>query len=175
MIQPVKVLPEGLAYLNIGCGGKFFKEWNNLELYGGEDVVIHDIRRPLPYPDNSFDAVYHSHVLEHLNPEEGKSLLQEVRRVLKANGICRIVVPDLERICREYLHWLTVCWEEPSEQNRQRYTWLTLELFDQMVRERPGGLMLEVLRRGDYDKQFVKERTGDRVLAFLECPTRAGP
>ena len=95
MIQPLKVLPEGLVYLNIGCGGKFFKEWNNLELYGGEDVVIHDIRRPLPYPDNSFDAVYHSHVLEHLNPEEAKSLLQEVRRVLKANGICRIVVPDL--------------------------------------------------------------------------------
>ena len=26
--------------------------------------------------------------------------------------------------------------------------------------------MLEVLRRGDYDKQFVKERTGDEFLPF---------
>ncbi len=45
----------------------------------------------LPFPDNSFDMVYSSHVLEHI-PDQKKALL-EINRVLKNNGLHFCVVP----------------------------------------------------------------------------------
>jgi SAM-dependent methyltransferase len=67
------------------------------------DILIHDVRKPLPFPNSSFDGIYASHLLEHLNLEEGKRLLRECFRVLQPNGVLRMVVPDLEAIVREYL------------------------------------------------------------------------
>ena len=31
-----------------------------------QDILIHDLRKPLPFRDNHFHSVYASHVLEHL-------------------------------------------------------------------------------------------------------------
>ncbi|CAN5555704.1 hypothetical protein BH11BAC2_BH11BAC2_04440 [soil metagenome] len=45
----------------------------------------------LPFPDNSFDMVYSSHVLEHI-PDQDKAL-REIYRVLKPGGIHFCVVP----------------------------------------------------------------------------------
>ena len=151
----VRRTPEGAAYLNIGCGASFFKEWTNVDLRGREYVDSYDIRRSLPYPDDSFDAVYSSHVLEHLTPGEGRNLVSEMYRVLKRGGVCRIAVPDLERICVEYLKCLNECVSEPSKKNIQKYNWVKLELIDQMVREKPGGLMRDVLRSGDFDVEYL--------------------
>ncbi|MDP3181336.1 MAG: methyltransferase domain-containing protein [Desulfobaccales bacterium] len=164
--------PEGLIYLNLGCGSHFHKEWNNLDLFRHEHVEYHDLRQPLPYPADTFAAVYCSHVLEHLTPSQGKSLAQEIYRVLAEGGVVRIVVPDLEEICREYLARLAAAQSEPSEENISRYLWLTLELLDQLVRDKPGGLMAEVLQRRQVDEPFITERCGDEFAAFFN---RAGP
>lgn len=51
----------------------------------------------LPFPDNSVCAIYCSHVLEHVPADTLPSLLAECRRVLKLEGIMRVVVPDLEQ------------------------------------------------------------------------------
>jgi predicted SAM-dependent methyltransferase len=66
-------------------------------------IFIHDIRKPLPFPDGSASAIYASHVLEHLYFEQGKRLIREAFRVLRAGGILRVVVPDLNTIVQEYL------------------------------------------------------------------------
>jgi ubiquinone/menaquinone biosynthesis C-methylase UbiE len=66
-------------------------------------IFIHDIRKPLPFPDGSASAIYASHVFEHLYFEEGKRLIREAYRVLGSSGILRVVVPDLNAIVREYL------------------------------------------------------------------------
>lgn len=163
----VKKSPEGLAYLNLGCGAHFFPEWNNLDLYRYEQVYFHDLRQPFPYPDNIFDAVYSSHVLEHLTPAQSRSLVLEIYRVLAKERVCRVVVPDLEQICREYLNRLAEAFLDPSLKNIQRYRWITLELLDQMVRDQPGGLMLASLKKGEVDEAFVRERCGDEFGAFF--------
>ncbi len=168
MEQTVRKSPEGLAYLNIGCGDLFSREWNNLDLSQHEYVSPHDLRQPLPYPAEVFDAVYGSHILEHLTPAQGKSLAEEIYRVLVKGGVSRLVVPDLEQICRDYLQQLTACLSEPSLINLRRYKWVTLELLDQMVREKTGGLMVEVLGKGDFDRDFVQARAGDEFLPLLE-------
>lgn len=66
------------------------------------NVTIADLRKRLPFPDNSCDAVYSSHTIEHLHRAEALSLLKEARRVLKPGGLCRTLVPDLEVLIAEY-------------------------------------------------------------------------
>jgi predicted SAM-dependent methyltransferase len=66
-------------------------------------VMRADLRKKLPFPDGAFDAVYSSHLLEHLYRAEALALLQESRRVLRPGGICRAVVPDLAMLIKGYV------------------------------------------------------------------------
>ena len=90
------VLRRALSSVRILPGEKVEVPWS-------KDIFVHDIRKPLPFPDCSADAVYASHVLEHLYREQGQQLIRESFRVLAPGGIVRIVVPDLNNIVREYL------------------------------------------------------------------------
>ena len=56
----------------------------------------------IPCPDNAADVVYSSHMLEHLDRQEAKAFLLEVRRVLCPHGILRIAVPDLALLVKQY-------------------------------------------------------------------------
>jgi SAM-dependent methyltransferase len=126
-----------------------------------KDLHYCDIHKPLFFPDQSFDAVYLFHILEHLTPEEANTLLREIYRVLKFSGIVRISTPDLEDICRAYLRRLKEYEGSSTEKNLLRYEWSVLELLDQMARVRSGGLMGEYATSGHYDPPYAKERYGD--------------
>ncbi len=67
------------------------------------DIRVHNLSKGIPYPDNSVDAIYHSHLMEHIDREHVPGFLAEIWRVLKVGGIHRICVPDLEALAREYL------------------------------------------------------------------------
>ena len=130
-----------VPYLNVGCGKHFHPAWTNLDLQARPRVIQHDLRTRLPFPEGRFEAVYHSHVLEHLPRADGLRLLQECARVLRPKGIIRVAVPDLEAIARLYIKYL----DEASQGDPQAaaaYDWIVLELLDQMVRTRSGGEML---------------------------------
>jgi predicted SAM-dependent methyltransferase len=157
----------GNKYLNIGCGNTFSNEWTNIDLSSQPGVQFWDIRKPLPFANNLFDAVYTSHVLEHLIPEIGHKLVEEIFRILKPNGIFRLVVPDLENICREYLHLLELCLNSPTTENKQKYNWILLELFDQMIRTQSGGMMAEMMRRNDIDHAYLKSRQPELYNLFF--------
>ncbi|MEO8204785.1 MAG: methyltransferase domain-containing protein [Chthoniobacterales bacterium] len=121
--------------LNLGCGSRFASGWNNIDVYSaGTEVQKVNFLSPLPFKNGEFDAVYSSHVLEHFTPKEADHLLSEVYRILKPQGIIRIVVPDLESSCREYLSILDSC-------DEKKYSWIILELIDQMTRSTPSGEM----------------------------------
>ncbi|MFC1828173.1 methyltransferase domain-containing protein [Thermodesulfobacteriota bacterium] len=61
-----------------------------------------DITKPLPFPSNSVSAFYSSHVFEHLFLNEVEALIKEIYRCLIPGGVCRVVVPDLEKIIALY-------------------------------------------------------------------------
>jgi len=78
-----------------------------------ENVVVHDLSKGIPFGDNSCDVVYHSHVLEHIDRDKVELFLAEVKRVLKPGGIHRIVIPDFEYLCNQYISHIAACDKSP--------------------------------------------------------------
>lgn len=68
-----------------------------------KNVLYGDIVKGLPLKNNSCDALYCSHVLEHLSLSDFRIALQNTHKLLKPAGIFRCIVPDLEVIARQYV------------------------------------------------------------------------
>lgn len=155
-------------YLNLGCGGRYHHEWTNVDFYEtGPGVIAHNLTKRLPFSDNSYDVVYHSHVLEHFSKRGAPVFLKECMRVLKPGGIIRVVVPDLEQIAKLYLSVLELA-KRGDALAAQKHEWILIELFDQMVRNVPGGEMLNYWKQNPMPaEEFVIERVGSEVLNVL--------
>jgi predicted SAM-dependent methyltransferase len=67
-----------------------------------EAGIVWGNARRLPLADGSADAVYCSHVLEHLDCRQVEQFLSEVRRILAPGGVLRIAVPDLGLFVERY-------------------------------------------------------------------------
>jgi predicted SAM-dependent methyltransferase len=153
---------ENLKYLNIGCGHKYHKDWINIDLArSSPDVIAADVLKEIPFPDNYFDVVYHSQVLEHIAKEKAVAFTLECYRVLKPGGMLRVVVPDLENIMDEYKKLLTQNLDNPNEISEANYDWILLELYDQTVRNKKGGQMAEFLKQPNLvNEKYVIDRMG---------------
>ncbi|HXZ36302.1 MAG TPA: methyltransferase domain-containing protein [Thermodesulfobacteriota bacterium] len=157
-----------MRLLNLGCGRRYHPDWVNVDFRStGPGVLAIDLGGRLPFSDREFDAVYHSHLLEHLPKRKVPFFLRECFRVLKPGGILRVVVPDLEKISRLYLDYLERA-ISGDEEAQKRYEWILLEMFDQMVRNQPGGEMLNYWKQNPMPAEsFVIERVGSEVLDLL--------
>ncbi len=157
-----------MNFLNLGCGHHFHPLWTNVDMTStGEGVVAHNILNRLPFPDASFQCVYHSHVLEHLPKTIVQNFLQECYRVLAPSGILRVVVPDLEELARAYLRTLEQALNKAPIRSAD-YEWLMLEFLDQHVRSSSGGEMSNYLSQGHpSNKEFIVKRGGPEVENLL--------
>jgi hypothetical protein len=162
-----------MHYVNLGCGARYHPDWINFDVAPCVPAVIAcDLSRGIPLPDAHCEVAYHSHVLEHLRREDALPFLRECHRVLKPGGILRVVVPDLEQVCLEYLRQLQAI-REGSAAALADYEWITLELLDQLARERAGGGMLDYLQRSPMPNEaYVRSRIGDEVLHAEESLKR---
>lgn len=81
--------------LNVGCGKDIKEGWDNLdrqELPGVNIVVDLDEPQPLIHaPDNTYDEIYCSHVLEHIT--HILPCMEELHRVAKPGAQLHIRVP----------------------------------------------------------------------------------
>ncbi len=68
---------------------------------------VHDINRPLPFPEATFDEILSRSCLEHISWRQIANLLRDWRRVLKPGGKLEIWMPDFEYLCRMYLQGQT--------------------------------------------------------------------
>lgn len=94
------------------------------------DLMVHDLRTGIPFPDGTVDAVYHSHVLEHLDRKDVPDFFAEILRVLRPNGVHRLVVPDLEQVVHEYVS----TFDDPSGHDQA-----VARLYEQSVRREAFG------------------------------------
>lgn len=96
---------EVTRLINIGAGDWECPGWTNLDHSSGtyaveqsrHSFVEYDIRKDnLPYEDNSVDAIFCSHVIEHIETNHVKHMLKECYRVLKPGAVVRVTCPDAE-------------------------------------------------------------------------------
>jgi len=126
--------------LNIGCGSVYLEGWVNIDIESETADLIHDMRNPLPYHDNSIDFIYNEHFIEHLSVDEGVGVMKEFHRVLKPRGVLRIATPDLRRVLfRYFFFWRRQEWirkwhrelETRAEMiNKSFYSWEHRYLYD---------------------------------------------
>ena len=147
--------------LNLGCGRRYHSDWMNIDIHPVDQHVKRcDICRPLPFDTDTFDVVYHAHVLEHLTGDRAVQFMRECFRVCRPGGIIRVAVPDLEGIARSYLEQLDGAVVDAGD-GHSHYDWTIIELFDQMTRAKSGGAMAEYLRRLEPSEvDFIKHRIG---------------
>jgi predicted SAM-dependent methyltransferase len=102
--------------LRLNIGGTEPREgWRILNIWPGPDVDFvggcHDLSQ---FASGSVAEIYASHVLEHLSHNrEFVGTLREFHRVLAPRGMLRISVPDMETLCRLFVH--------PALDTDQRY------------------------------------------------------
>ncbi len=67
------------------------------------NVEYGNIVKGIPLPSESCEAIYASHVLEHLSLCDFRLALANTYRLLTNGGLFRLVVPDLEILARRYI------------------------------------------------------------------------
>lgn len=114
-------------YLNIGCGFDAPEGWINVDSSPSARLEKLPVvgkfmgllsRNPQRFPDNvsygniledglfsdgTVEAIYASHVLEHLTLEDMRKALSNLCRMLRAGGTIRLIVPDLAERARRYV------------------------------------------------------------------------
>lgn len=105
------------------------------------NIVAHDLSRGIPCADSSVDAIFHSNMLEHLDRDVAPHFLSEALRVLKPGGIHRIVVPDFELSCTQYLAHIASCDRDPQLQ--PQHDDYIAQMLEQSVRREAAGTRLQ--------------------------------
>jgi ubiquinone/menaquinone biosynthesis C-methylase UbiE len=140
-----------MKYLQYGCGLYEPNGWRNFDAsptlwlqrlpivgramhrLGGpkfpQSIEYGNIVNGLPVEENIWDGVYCSHVLEHLALEDCRKALSNTYKMLKNDGIFRLVLPDLEQQTTFYLS----CKVPEASRHFMEYTFLG-------VKERPRGI-----------------------------------
>lgn len=90
-------------YLEAGAGDKKGRNgWTTIDINKNCDIYW-DLRRGIPFPDESIAKIYSSHFLEHLSFKEGQIFLSECLRVLVKGGKFSICVPNARLYIEYYI------------------------------------------------------------------------
>lgn len=93
MVAKKKAAPKEVK-LDIGCGKNKKEGFIGVDQYKipGVDVVT-DLRKKLPWGNNTVDEVHCSHFIEHLTSVERVHFMNELYRVMKVGAKCTLIAP----------------------------------------------------------------------------------
>ena len=119
------IRPMDQRYVQFGCGTCAPETWQNFDagpafwlqsrlpfltlllvkrgfpLYP-KNIQYGDVIKGLPVPSQSAEAVYSSHVLEHMTLDEFRLAIRNIFTYLRPGGTFRMVLPDLEQLISAY-------------------------------------------------------------------------
>jgi len=103
------LLKDKKEVLDIGCGNGWLthyvskkaytgityskSEVKNLQKNGYRAIILNIEKDKLPFKDETFDCVFASHIIEHIEKKELINLMNEIKRVLKKNGVIILTTP----------------------------------------------------------------------------------
>lgn len=158
-------------FLNLACGDYFVnsQNWINCDFAPqSKSVKQVNLLGKFPFENNSFDLVYSSHYLEHIELDKVLDFMNQCNRVLKKNGIIRLVLPDFENIAREYVM--------NKDKNQSEFAAFNIaEMIDQCVRTRSGGHLQEWYDRSQGNKElseYIYSRTGFKRKSTVELENK---
>jgi len=122
-----------MNFLNLGCGGRFHPAWTNVDFVYAWGVIAHDLTQGISFAD-SFDVVYHSHLLEHFPKTAAESFFEGVLPRLRPKVSWELWFQIWSRLPNLFNStWTSQLF--PGGQLRVDCT----EMYDQTVRTQSGG------------------------------------
>jgi hypothetical protein len=100
-------------------------------------TISHNLKKGIPFPNNSADAVYHSHLMEHIDREAVTGFQKEIFRVLKPGGIQRLCIPNLEQLISDYSNSLVA--DDLTREASLRHDISVAGILEQSVRRTSAG------------------------------------
>lgn len=133
--------------LNLGAGKSTQPGYTNLDFYPHPTVnVVCDLKKGIPYPDESVDEVYSHHFIDYLDFTEAQQLMAECYRVLKKGGIVSHTIPDLQSAA-----------EVMSEHGIDGNIWMRLILWGAM--EGPDDT--SIYKKSGFDHKLLRKYLED--------------
>lgn len=75
----------------------YTKKWLKKEKLNAK-VIVHEMTKKFPYPDNFFDAVISIQVIHHNKLNKVRKTIREIKRVLRKNGMIFISVATSKKL-----------------------------------------------------------------------------
>lgn len=94
-----------MKFLNAGCGTHYAQGWVNTDVWENNETkpdVKVEPGQQYPFEDDTFDAVFLGHVLEHIPWKEVPAFLYDMKRVAKPNAQFLVCGPDIFRTIDRY-------------------------------------------------------------------------
>ena len=140
---------------------RFFRKWQQIRADidpGVKPDLVADIVDLSAIPDNTVDAVWSAHWIEHLFAHQVPRALAEFRRVLCETGFACIIVPDLQAIA----HWIAT--------DRLHETIYRSEAGPVTAHDMVWGFGAAIARGNTY----MAHHCGFTPTPFLDCLKEAG-
>jgi predicted SAM-dependent methyltransferase len=152
--------------LQLGAGSNPHEGWLNTDVVDfrrRNEVIYLDARRPFPFPDGSFDAVFSEHMIEHLTYSDGLHCLRECNRILRSGGRIRTATPSLRMLAGLY--------ERDLSELQQRYlAWSTSSFIGDATAPLAGFVLNNMFHNFEhrfvYDDETLRETL--RLAGFVE-------
>jgi len=130
--------------------------------YDNSNVRYANLNRKWKFSNNSADIVYCSHLFEHLDLKSAELYLNESYRVLRSNGVIRVVVPDLYTLAKKYINE----YEEGSISDPSvEFMWaLNLHREGQYRNESFPKRILSMLQKYPHQHKYMYDSKSMRML-----------
>lgn len=149
---------NSMKKLNLGSGADWRKD--------GWDTLDHSvITKPwqlrtqaweLPYADGVFDQVFSSHMFEHISSMKIEQTICEINRVMKKDGILRILTPDLKKLATAYVNNDTLTMQKFIGED---HSGITMKLG-------PGGAFMNFVSSAGYDNVLLSSDFSEVIGSY---------
>lgn len=101
--------------LNLGSFDQKIAGFQGIDVLDCGQEIVWDVTNGLPLPDNSVDAIYSSHFIEHILDSDLCNLFNEILRVCKNGALCTFACPHSDRHEAYYMDHVSF-WNEKKVQ-----------------------------------------------------------